>query len=293
MALLAATTAVAAGCASRVAPPAPAPAPPLNGRCSDALGVCLIGTPVLADDGSEAVGWRCLGLNGGADAACTLPPAAPPQPAPAAGATQPSMLPTVAAPQQAGQRPPARQPRAQGRIRDLLAAKARRTPAQRKVDSRLLERAAAERLRASGELLPLNPQPTANRTAEQRRAEDDRALVDVRADVTPAVLARIGGLGGTVVHSVPRYRAIRALLPLPFVERLAAVDAIQTIRTADEAVTRKDDTSEGDGAHRASLARRTHGVDAGGRLGRRPPPPPPAAGTSSRPSGRDHVSDQV
>lgn len=174
------------------------------------------------------------------------------------------MVPTVAAPQQAAQRPPARQPRAQGRIRYLLAAKAQRTPAQRKVDSRLLERAAAERLRASGQPLPQDPQPTASRAAEQRRAEDDRLLVDIRADVTPAVLARIRELGGTVVNSVPRYRAIRALLPLPSVERLAAVDGIRTIRTADEAVTRKDDTSEGDRAHRASQARRTHGVDGTG-----------------------------
>ena len=42
---------------------------------------------------------------------------------------------------------------------------------------------------------------------------------------------------------------------------LAALDAIRTIRPADEAVTRKDNTSEGVVAHRANSARTTHRVD--------------------------------
>ena len=61
-------------------------------------------------------------------------------------------------------------------------------------------------------------------------------MVDIRADVTPAVLARIRALGGTVINSVARYRAIRARLPLEAVEKLATLDAIQSIRPADEAV---------------------------------------------------------
>ena len=110
-------------------------------------------------------------------------------------------------------------------------------------------------------------------------------MVDIRADVTPTVLKRIRDLGGTVISSVPKYQAIRAQLPLRAVERLAALDAIRTIRPADEArtraqaaplspaprtrtvdfpVTRKDDTSEGDVAHRANSARTTHSVDGTG-----------------------------
>ena len=89
-------------------------------------------------------------------------------------------------------------------------------------------------------------------------------MVDIRADVTPEVLARIRDLGGTVINSVPRYRAIRARLPLSAVEPLATLDAVQTIRPADQAVTRKDDTSEGDVAHRANSARTTHSVDGTG-----------------------------
>ena len=57
--------------------------------------------------------------------------------------------------------------------------------------------------------------------------------MDIRADVTPAVLARIRELGGSVVNSVARYQAVRALLPLSSIERLAALDAVRTIRTAD------------------------------------------------------------
>ena len=89
-------------------------------------------------------------------------------------------------------------------------------------------------------------------------------MVDIRADVTPTVLKRLRDLGGTVINSVPKYRAIRAQLPLASVARLAALDLVQSIRPADQAVTRKDDTSEGDVAHRANLARRTHGVDGTG-----------------------------
>ena len=273
-ALLAVTAAVAVGCASHVVQPEPAP--PRDGLCGDEPGVCLLGTPAPLDEGGAALGWQCLGLEGGANVACALPSAAPPLAALEGGLTQPSAAPaaaqSVAGPgprpaggaQRGGTRPAARQPRPRGRIGDLLAAKARRTPAQRKVGSRLLERAAAEALRRSGEPLPQDRELAAGGVSEPGQAEDGRVLVDIRADVTPAVLARIRELGGAVVNSVPRYRAIRALLPLPSVERLAALDAIQAIRTADEAVTRKDDTSEGDVAHRAGRARWTHGVDGTG-----------------------------
>ena len=118
-------------------------------------------------------------------------------------------------------------------IEARLAAKEQRTPAQRKVSSYLLD---------------------ARRTADARRqakdevVEDEMVMVDIRADVTPAVLARIRALGGTVTNSVARYRAIRARLPLHAVEKLATLDAIQSIRPADEAVTRDQPTGIPSGA---------------------------------------------
>ena len=62
--------------------------------------------------------------------------------------------------------------------------------------------------------------------------------VDLRAEVTPEVLERIRELGGKVLSSVERYRAIRAEVPLSEVEALAAHEAVRSIRTADKAMTR-------------------------------------------------------
>ena len=145
-------------------------------------------------------------------------------------------------------------------IQAILEAKQRRTPAQRKVDSQLLE----EWQKAQG-----------------RPGADRMVTIDLRAEVTPEVLERIRELGGTVLNSVERYRAIRAEMPLSQVEALAAHEAVRSIRTADKAVTRKrrrklspdilidvleagSRTSQGDVAHRANTARITHGVDGTG-----------------------------
>ena len=156
-------------------------------------------------------------------------------------------------------------------IEALLTAKAQRTPVQRKVSSQLLDAR-----REAG---------VVRRQARFASATDEMVTVDIRTDVTPEVLSRIRTLGGTVINSVGRYRAIRARLPIAAVEKLAALDAVQSIRTADVsatpgpppkfpsaaravalniAVTRAVDTSEGDVAHQANLARTTHGVDGTG-----------------------------
>ena len=339
LAAAAAAAAVAAGCASHLARPAPAAA--VAGRCGVEPGVCLLGVPAPLDEGGEASGWRCLGLYGGAEAVCPLPgaalrqasaerPAARPAAAsPVAGTERPAprrvagaepAVRTPAAAQAAPAGPAAVSPRARAEIAALLAAKARRTLAQRKLGSRLLDLAAgggrAERMprrRPPGDEAsvvrreldaPLDREPAAldlPRSREPARVdtpldrardlpadtplEPERVLVDIRADVGPAVLARIRELGGAVVDSVPRYGAIRAELPLAALEPLAGMDAVLSIRTSDEAVTHgqargfaaatgadppgsraagKQDTSEGDVAHRADEARRVFGVDGSG-----------------------------
>ena len=126
--------------------------------------------------------------------------------------------------------------------------------------------------------------PAARPVEHVGRADRDgikRVLVDIKADVAPAVLARIEELGGEVVNSVSKYRAIRAWLPLDTVEVLATLDEVQWIRVADRAVTNREvtrpklvsdaatgtdkvDTSEGDAAHDATGARATFGVDGTG-----------------------------
>ena len=137
-------------------------------------------------------------------------------------------------------------------IEALLAEKAQRTLAQRKVSSQLLPARQDQQY------------SVARRQAPVEVAADETVMVDILADVTPEVLARIRSLGGTVINSVPKYRGIRARLPLAAVESLAGLDAVQSIHPADQAVTRKDDTSEGDVAHRANSARTIHSVDGTG-----------------------------
>ena len=160
-------------------------------------------------------------------------------------------------------------------IQAILAAKAQRTPAQKKVSSELLD---ARRM-AGGVIVS---DKAGKRAAPGTDSLKEPVTVDIRADVTPEVLDRIRSLGGTVIDSVPRYRSIRARLPLGAVETLAELDAVQSIRTADKAmtrgpvkrlpaalravagdrpVTRKVNTTQGDVAHQAKLARDTHKVD--------------------------------
>ena len=156
--------------------------------------------------------------------------------------------------------------RAVRQIQELLAEKKRRTTAQKKISSQLLDAA-----RPSDDVTERQP-PT-------DIAEGGMVTVDIRADVTPAVLARIRALGGTVVNSVPKYRAIRARLPLTALEPVAALEAVQFIRPADQAITNqapgrairratvpasKDHTAEGGVAHQADVARQDHGADGTG-----------------------------
>ena len=195
--------------------------------------------------------------------------------------------------------------RAVRQIEALLDAKAQRTSAQRKVSSQLLDaqrtptqrtvnsqfldaqRTPTQRTMNSQLLDALRTplwEPTAAGTALLQAtdpyAKDERVMVDILADVTPAVLARIQSLGGTVVNSVPKYRAIRARLPLTALEPLATLEAVQFIRPADQPITdqvlqrsdvaravvatSKVNTSEGDVAHQANSARTTHSVDGTG-----------------------------
>lgn len=102
------------------------------------------------------------------------------------------------------------------------------TTAEAKLDSRLL--AAVDRYRA-GEV------PFAARDGLEVDVEQ-RVLVDMTAEVTPALLGAIEGAGGVVVSRFPRYRAIRARTPVGALIPLAERDDVRGIRPADRAVTR-------------------------------------------------------
>lgn len=142
-------------------------------------------------------------------------------------------------------------------IRVLQQEKASRTPAQRKIASRLL--LAAKRSR--GDAL-FNALPDLRTTVEVDRR--GMTLVDVRAEVSAGFLRRIEELGGEVVNSFPHFRAVRARLPLAAVETLAASPVVVSIRPADTFLLDKINTSEGDFVHAADVTRATFGVDGSG-----------------------------
>jgi hypothetical protein len=142
-------------------------------------------------------------------------------------------------------------------ITSLLAGRAARTPTQRKVSSRLLYAASMQRG------VPIAPGVATLRN-EVPMEVDGTALVDLRADVTRRLLARIEALGGTVVNSFAAHRAVRARIPLDRVEVLAELPEVHFVRPADRAFTRSIDVSEGDIAHRADQLRSDLGVDGTG-----------------------------
>ncbi len=90
--------------------------------------------------------------------------------------------------------------------------------------------------------------------------------VVVRAPVEPAVLDEIVAQGGTVRSTLEKYNWIRATVPETAIEPLAKLDAVASIRLYLPPICSKTNTSQGDVAHRAALARDADafGVDGSG-----------------------------
>ncbi|MBI3868419.1 MAG: immunoglobulin domain-containing protein [Verrucomicrobia bacterium] len=145
-------------------------------------------------------------------------------------------------------------PHTEDQIWALGQEKLRRTPAQRKLDSQLLYLGREHRGEPSA---PGAPHVRA-RIAQVRGLS---VLIDVRGDVTPALMQAISDHGGRVVGSWPRHRAIRALVPIAALEALAAHAGVERIRPADEATTNTGPIdSEGDITHKADVARAAYGI---------------------------------
>ncbi len=142
-------------------------------------------------------------------------------------------------------------------IAALTADKAARTPAQAKIDSNLLYEIKRDRNDPLFDVVP-------DLRTDVILDRDELVLVDIDATVDDLLLDRIERLGGVVVNSHPRYRAVRARVPLDAIEVLAGSARVSHIRTADQAMTSKVNTSEGDVAHRAASARSTFGVTGAG-----------------------------
>lgn len=103
-----------------------------------------------------------------------------------------------------------------------------RTPAQRKIDSQLLyalyERRGESRRRGT---------PKSDVEVDER----GRVLVDVRARVTRALLARVRRMGGDIVSSDAGYHTILTRFPLERLETLAARSDVRFIMPAAKATT--------------------------------------------------------
>jgi Subtilase family/HYR domain len=136
--------------------------------------------------------------------------------------------------------------------------KARRTPAQNKMDSQfvyaLKKKAVGVATRAAPQL-----QPNVEILA------DGRVLVDITATVSDELLAQIKKLGGEVISSFAQYNAIRALVPLTSLEHLAERRDVRFIERAAMGTTNTGSVDgEGDTTHRAIGARAVFGVTGAG-----------------------------
>jgi hypothetical protein len=114
----------------------------------------------------------------------------------------------------------------------MPSEKESRTPAQRKIDSQLLYE--LYRLRGEAKRKGVPPDPTGVRIDGKKRA-----LVDVRAEVTPKLEKKVRSLGGTIQSTSREYRSIIAWIPLKKLERLAEDPAVHAIGPAAEATTNR------------------------------------------------------
>lgn len=127
-------------------------------------------------------------------------------------------------------------PSAVSQIEALLAEKAARTPAQRKIASTLL-------YMKSGRFTP----PETKDPSKQIRslAQTDtkgRTLVDIKGDVDGKI---IDSYGGEVVGASTIHHSTRAWMPLDRLEDVASIATVQTIRPALEAITMRHDAPRG------------------------------------------------
>lgn len=115
----------------------------------------------------------------------------------------------------------------------VTSEKDSRTPAQQKINSQVLYEIYRERGEAEAKHVP--PGPTGVRIDGTKRA-----LVDIRADVTPAMEEKVRSLGGTIESVSAQYRSIIAWVPLLRLEELARERAVHAIEPKAEAAIKRD-----------------------------------------------------
>jgi hypothetical protein len=85
---------------------------------------------------------------------------------------------------------------------------------------------------------------------------DGMVVVDIRADVTDALLQAIAGAGGRVALALPTYGTVRARVPIRRLEAIAALPEVRYV-TPQQGFLTNPTVTEGDAAHAAAAARTT------------------------------------
>lgn len=126
-------------------------------------------------------------------------------------------------------------PAVMAQMESLIAEKAARTPAQRKIASSLLYAASG---RFAAQMATADDDSGTQVKSMSQVDASGRVLVDIRGDMS-AVGGQIQTLGGAMVDV--RSRSARAWMPLDTMERLASNSAVKSIRPALMATTRQID----------------------------------------------------
>jgi hypothetical protein len=143
-------------------------------------------------------------------------------------------------------------------INRIEAENAKRTDAQKKVSSHLLDAAKEQQ---TGAVVSGAPRLR----AERLEASTAGTLVDIDANVNDALLNAIRQAGGTVVNAHPMDNAIRAYIPLDKIESIAGNSSVNSISPAAQATANASRfVREGDVAHKADKARELFHVDGSG-----------------------------
>ena len=121
-------------------------------------------------------------------------------------------------------------PQVVAQINALMAEKASRTPAQRKMDSQLVYAAKMAR----GEQIASN---VATLRVNLADVNERGVVLDVRADVSDGLLDQMRALGADVLDVSATYRNVRIRVGLGRIEAIAGLPDIAYVQPAQESVT--------------------------------------------------------
>ncbi len=139
----------------------------------------------------------------------------------------------------------------------IFEEKASRSPALKKLSTALVYE--YRELRQDAQMVGVPRLPAA---LEMRSG--NLVQVDITAEVIPDLLRAIRLAGGEVESSFPQYDAVRAWIPVGALEAIAGRAEVKRIVEAIPPLLNRINTSEGDVAHRAIVARSLYGVNGSG-----------------------------